>query len=112
MTVMPKITEREWRKYVEQEMYRLGFTLKERQAIRAAFEGDLHDAEYGEKASFFEHVKPGISEEELKATMNELRDKNSVISRGLKIQLDEEKIDSLEKILRVAVTKNVGVSLF
>lgn len=107
MTVIPqKITQKEWRQYIEQQLYLHGFTKRERDVIRAAFDSDLHDAEYGEIASFFEHVKLGITEEELRSTIAALRDKNSALSKGSKLQLSSEKLDNLEGILRAALIEN------
>lgn len=106
IVITQKITQKEWKQYVQQQMYQKGFTKKERGVVDMVFNSDLHDAEQGEIASFFEHIKPGISEKELKDTMSALRDKNSSESRSARLQLHPEKIDELEGILHEALINN------
>lgn len=71
-----------------------------------AFDDELHNAEYGEKPGFFHTVRPGISADELKTTMSFLRDKNSALTKGSKLQLSETKLNDLEGILHEALVNN------
>jgi len=92
MTVIQnKITPKEWKQYVIQQMYRRGFTRKERDLVNMVFASDLRDAEPGEVASFFDRVRPGISEQEVQDMISTLRDKNSPASRSARLQLHPEK---------------------
>ena len=75
--------------------------------MNMVFASDLRDAEPGEVASFFDRVRPGISEQEVQDMISTLRDKNSPASRSARLQLQPEKIDDLEGILGEAVHKNV-----
>lgn len=107
-----KVTPIEWKQYVEQQLISKGFTTRERDVIRMAFDEELHDAEYGEKPSFFHTVRPGISADELQHTMSLLRDKNSTLSKGSKLQLSDNRLNELESILHEALVNNKEHLLF
>lgn len=107
MEIQHKITKKEWEKYVENEMYRADFTEHERDAVRAAFAGDLSDTSAGEMPGFFGGtIRPGITEDELQATMAALRDEKSSFSKSMRFPLSPGKIDALEAILRAALIEN------
>lgn len=107
MEIQQKITQKEWQKYVENEMYRAGFTQDERNEMRAAFAGELNDMSAGETVGFFGGtIRPGITEDELKSVMAMLRDEHSAFSKSLRIRLRPEKLDALEKILHTALVEN------
>ena len=53
MEINQKITQKEWKDYVENQMYHHGFTPKERAHVNAAFSSDMRDAEHRETAGFF-----------------------------------------------------------
>lgn len=107
MEIQQKITQKEWTKYVENEMYRAGFTEHERDAVRAAFAGELSDTSAGELPGFFGGtIRPGITEDELQATMATLRDGNSAFSKSMRFPLSSGKIDKLEAILHEALIAN------
>jgi len=101
-----KITPKEWRRYVVQQMHSKGFSTNERNVVSAAFNSDLNDAERGESSSFFGSVTPGISENELKTIMDELRNPNSVTNKGAKLNLSDNKLNKLEAILHEALIEN------
>lgn len=108
MSIPDKITEKEWKQYVEQQMVHHGFTQRERDVVRSAFDSDLHDVEYGEQAPFLGlgQVRPGITADELKNTMNGLKDAHSALSKGAKLHLSPERIEKLEGILHEALIEN------
>ena len=105
---MKKITQKEYDKFVSSRLYSEGFSRTERDVIRSVFFSDLRDLEPGERSTFFNAVAPGISEDELKKRLAELRDPGSPISKGLKIPLYKypERIDKLEKIMMEALEGN------
>lgn len=106
MEIQQKITQKEWKQYVENQMYHYNFTQIERDQVRAAFAGDLGDTENGEAAGLFGQIRPGITEGELTSTMAMLRDPHSSFSKSMRIHLSEEKINKLEEILHAALIEN------
>ncbi|MEK7488072.1 MAG: hypothetical protein AAB598_02000 [Patescibacteria group bacterium] len=106
MEINQKITQKEWKDYVENQMYHHGFTPKERAHVNAAFSGDMRDAEHGETAGFLGHVKPGITSNELADAMAMLKDEHSDFSKNAKLRLHPEKVDKLEEILHKALVEN------
>ena len=106
MEINQKITQKEWKQYVENQMYHHGFTQHERDQVRAAFGDHVNDVEHGETAGFFGHVRPGITADELASTMATLRDERSAFSKSMKVRLHPEKIDKLEGILHEALIEN------
>ena len=101
-----KVTQKEWRQFIEQGMVSSGFTRKERDTVRSVFHDPLHDVDYGEKKPFLGQPQPGITQPEAEEGMNALRGKVSEISRGLKTKVDPTKLDKLEGMLHEAIDKN------
>jgi hypothetical protein len=102
---MNKITQKEYDSFVQQRLYSEGFSKDEREVIRSVFTPDLEDAEPGESGGLFSAAVPGISGDEIKRRMEELRDGNSPLSKGLKIPFYRypDKLNKLEKILGEAL---------
>ncbi len=105
---MNKITQKEYDKFVETRLYSEGFSNIERKVLRSVFVSDLEDVDPSERNALFSNAIPGISEDELKKRLAELRDQSSPLSRGLRIPFYKypEKIDKLEKIMREALEGN------
>lgn len=101
MVTPKKITEKEWRQYIEPKMR--SFTRAEKDAARSAFYDDLQDVDQGEIKPLFGQSQKGITPEELKKTTSALRDRNSVKSRGLRVQLSDEHLNELERALNEAM---------
>lgn len=103
--MIKKITQKEWNRFVEPQLVTNGFSRQEREALRSAFFHDLKDVDYGERQTFFSNPVPGITEEELKVTMEALRDKNSDLSKSMDVRLYNypERLDLVEKILKEAL---------
>lgn len=106
MPVTQKITQKEWRQFVEQRLANNSFSRMERDAIRSCFHNSLQDVDYGERRPFFGQPQPGITAEEVKDIMSSLRDRNSDLSRSMKVRLSPEKLDKLEEILNEALKEN------
>lgn len=106
--MIKKITQKEWDRFVESQLVANGFTRQEREALRSAFSHDLKDVDYGEPQPFFSQPIPGITAEELKITMEALRDRNSDLSKSMDIRLynSSERLDLVEKILKEALEGN------
>ena len=109
-----KITEKEWNHFVEPQLVANNFTRQEREVLRGAFFHDLRDIDYGEHQPFFGKPVPGITTEELKVTMEALRNKNSDLSKSMDVRLYDypEKLDVVEKILKEALEGNKESSWF
>ncbi|MEX0877805.1 MAG: hypothetical protein WDZ40_03020 [Candidatus Spechtbacterales bacterium] len=105
---MKKITKKEYKKFVVPKLYQERFTKEQRQSVDSAFFSDLQDKEHGEVGNFLSPTVPGISEDELTKRLEELRDPDSHISKGLKYPLYKypEKLDKLEEIMREALEEN------
>lgn len=106
-----RITQKEYQQYIEQQMVANGFSRKERNTVRAAFDASLHHEDWQEYAervgSFFGQAqRPGITESELEETMSELRDPHSPLSQSVKVPVRKDKIDKLEEIMHEALEEN------
>lgn len=101
---MKKITQKEFTKFVESRLYSEGFSKTERDSLKSAFFSDLQDAEPGESGVFISAV-PGISPEEFKKRIADLRDQSSPLSKGLKFPFYKypDRLDKLEKIMTEAL---------
>lgn len=108
MTILEKITQKEWDSYVDQRMYSEGFTRAEREAFRAAFSAHLKDVDIEDKRPFMSQPVPGITKKELDETMMALRDPHSDLSKGLDVRLYEhpQRLDAFEKIANEALKGN------
>ena len=105
---MQKITQKEYDRFIEPRLLSEGFSKLERDVIRSAFLSDLEDLTSSERNTFFYTAIPGIDGEELKKRMEDLRNPNSALARGLKVPLYKypDKLEKLEKIMQEALDGN------
>lgn len=108
MTTNLKITEEEWKKFVETQLETRGLNRLEREAIKGAFFDDLTDVDYGEHQPLFGKPVRGITSEEVKKTMEQLRNPYSPKSKSLKTQVHDTKLDVVEKVMDEALKGNKG----
>ena len=103
-----KITKKEYKQFIEPKLRREGFTRKQRRAVRSIFMSDLEDTARHERRTFFNPAKPGISPDELKSRMEQLRDEHSDLSKSMKYSLYKypDKLDKLEEVMREALEEN------
>jgi len=108
------ITEKEWKQFVHERLRSLGYNHDQIAAIDSAFFGPMYEKDKTEQdeefkqrvALFLGQAEKGITEEEMRFTMNALRDPHSALSKGLKVTLTKERLDTLEDILEMAERKN------
>src|SRR3989344_846047 len=108
MSTNTKITEQEWKKYVESQMVARGLNHNEIETLRGAFYDDLHDIDYGEHQPLFGKSTPGITPDELKKKMEDLRNPYSPVSKSLKTNLHSSKLDIAEEVLTEAMKGEKG----
>ena len=108
MTTSPKITEKEWTKFVEGQLEARGLSRLEIQSLKGAFYDDLNDVDFGEHQPIFGKPEKGITPSEAKIKFEELRNPYSPISKSLKTNVHPKNLDVAEKVFDEALKGNKG----
>ena len=104
---IPKITQKEYDRFVDQELINERFSKHERDVLRSVVTPHLRDRDFEERRTFFDPNLPGVTEKELPEIMEVLRNPHSDVAKGLKItQIPEPKLDKFEEVMKKALKEN------